>query len=324
MGTLSFNSIILVNLLTCVNAAFLFHISPASNAQRKVKDKSSTLQAAQWPFLQKSVAAPFEGCENCLDPNYPWCFEGRFVFRPSLVRVLRDDQSNLPPCSKLLSLFGYTLGGSVVLEYDVSPVGPYREYVIMGGLVALGRVGIGESLDGTGQMRSLCIGQWGTNLYVSTRVAEDVCKEVWGVPAVVAGINFEEDGKVLCDGPDEIISKARKFNLSAWGNTRILVDDSDSGSIKRYGNIPIYWTPTIKALWGPISFPLKGSKSECKQALPVHKLRLSASAVRLKRCKRVNHEPSPDEIPLGLALVVDNVLIEISRRVMSGNLSMFG
>ena len=41
-------------------------------------------------------------------------------------------------------------GGVVSLEYDVSPVGPYREYVTMGSLVTKG---------GT-------LGQWGSRLFV--------------------------------------------------------------------------------------------------------------------------------------------------------------
>lgn len=304
-----------------------FHCPRASTARPLLTTKTpSTLHAIQWPFFQKSAAAPSIGNENGIDPNYPWRFEGRFIFRPSLVRVPQVDD-DLPPCSNLISLFGYTLGGSVVLEYDVSPVGPYREYVNMGGLVSMGRVSVGESLADKKQMRSLAIGQWGTDLYVSTQVAEDVCKEVWGVPAIVADIEFEEDGQqILCDSPDKttINGKLVKFNLLGWDNARVLGNSINLDSIKRFGNIPIYWTPTIKALWAPISFPFRGSDNEFNntQSLPVHKLRLSASALRLKRCERVQQQSS-EEIPFGLALVVDNVLIEIGRRVTSGNISIF-
>jgi len=287
---------------------------------------STALHVIQWPFFQQTEPKSTSiRNENGLDPNYPWRFEGRFIFRPALVRVPSNDD-DLPPCSKLLSLFGYTLGGSVVLEYDVSPVGPYREYVNMGGVVALGQVNIAESVDDTNQMTYLGLGQWGTNLYVSTQEADDVCKEVWGVPSALADIEFDEDGKILCDGPDETSEKGtrKQFNLSGWDNTRILPKGTRIDSVKSFGNIPIFWTPTIKALWAPISFQFNGSTDNIKsdKRLPVHKLRLSASALRLKKCKRLQHQSS-DEIPIGLVLVVDNVLIEIGRRVTSGSISIF-
>jgi hypothetical protein len=201
----------------------------------------------------------------------------------------------------------------------------------MGGVVAWGRGGVGESLDDESDAVCLGLGQWGTNLYVSTQVAEDVCQQVWGVPATLADIEFEENGHRILDGPDGTIGDAarRKFNLSGWNNARILSKNNDSLSIKRFGNVPIFWTPTIKALWAPIFFPFQDLSSRIgnQRSLPVHKLRLSASAMRLKRCDRRQQqssiEKSEGEIPLGLALVVDNVLIEIGRRVTAGNLSIF-
>ncbi|KAL7508748.1 hypothetical protein ACHAXN_005838 [Cyclotella atomus] len=301
--------------------AFSFHLSPQTIHKRR-HDASSALNL-QWQFFQKTAPA-FSSNENGLDASYPWRFEGRFIFRPSLVRV-PSDSKDYPPCSKLISLFGYTIGGSVVLEYDVSPVGPYREYVKMGGLVALGRVSVGKSLDGGAEQTNILgLGQWGTSLYVSTQVAEDVCKEVWGVPAIVADIEFEESGDILRDGPDTVAAR-QKFNLSGWKSARILTSTNTSDSINRFGNIPILWTPTIKALWAPVYFPSKGSNNDIdnEKALPVHRLRLSASAIGLQLCERVQNEQSYDEIPLGLALVVDNVMIEIGRRVSSGSISIF-
>jgi hypothetical protein len=310
-------------ILCCLcNAALSFHPSPQKDKQRNAASAALHLQS---PFFRKTTpVSSNQNNENGLDASYPWRFEGRFIFRPSLVRVPSDIE-DYPPCSKLISLFGYTIGGSVILEYDVSPVGPYREYVKMGGLVALGRISVGESLlGGAEQTNILGLGQWGTKLYVSTQVAEDVCKEVWGVPAIVADIELEESGDILRDGPD-IDASRRKFNLSGWMGTRIMTSTDTSDSINRFGNIPIFWTPTIKALWAPVCLPSWGSSNEIdnKQALPVHKLRLSASAIELQFCERVKNEQSSDEIPLGLALVVDNVMIEIGRRVSSGSISIF-
>ena len=36
------------------------------------------------------------------------------------------------------------------------------------------------------------LGQWGSRLYVSSEPAEAICQEVWGVPAEVAEISFDE------------------------------------------------------------------------------------------------------------------------------------
>eukprot|EP00970_Alexandrium_tamarense_P004102 scaffold693_cov200-Alexandrium_tamarense.AAC.104 len=324
----------LIGILLLVESSSAFS-PPSSSASSSFASRSSTqtssLNAFQWPTLDFPWATPdttkqtgiIIGERNGIDPNYPWRFEGRFIFRPSLVRV-PSDRERLPPNTNLLSLFGYSLGGSVVLEYDVSPVGPYREYVVMGGVVGLGRVNLGDD-DRTSE-RKLGLGQWGTDLFVTTQVAEEVCKQVWGVPAQVADIDLIEDGGVLRDGPDEVIGRGMKpkFILSGWNEARVLTNKNEDSSIKRYGNIPIFWTPTIKALWAPISLPGSGSSDaspqQQKELLPVHKLRLSASALSLKWCERIQQTSSAGEIPIGLALVVDNVLIEIGERVTSGTL----
>lgn len=296
-----------------------------SNQQLRIPSTASQLKAFQWPTLpsfteaqqssSSSSSTRSVGERNGLDEDYPWRFEGRFIFRPSLVRI--TPSSSTPPSAKLLSLFGYSLGGSVVLEYDVSPVGPYREYVTMGGVVGAGEVSVGET-----NKKLLGIGQWGTDLYVSTQVAEDVCKQVWGVPAKVAVIDFVEEGSVIQDGLDDDATIGRggmkQFKLSGWDNTRVLTAEELKQDNNRFGNIPIYWTPTIKALWAPISFPNIFGNEDENDLLPVHKLRLSASTVRLKQCQRVGK--SEGELPLGLALVVDNVLIEIGEQVKSGTL----
>ena len=216
-----------------------------------------------------------------------------------------------------------------MLEYDTSPVGPYREYVTMGGIVGFGNVNVGSG-DSIAEERTLGIGQWGTDLYVSTKVAEDVCHNVWGVPAQLANIEFVEGGNTLHDYEPSFSEEGseegmRTFRLSGWNNARIL--NHDAKSTNRYGNLPIYWTPTIKALWAPILFPgraVLGDNEESigrrqKHLLPLHKLRLSASTIRLKRCRRqmMPSKQAGEEVPLGFALVVDNVLIEIGERVTS-------
>ncbi len=282
-----------------------------------------------------------KGISKSTDPEYPYQFTGRLWFSPSLVRVPNED--NVTTSNQLvsknvqvLSLFGYTLGGTVILEYDTSPVGPYKEYVTMSSLV----------------FKKGSIGQWGSRLYVSTQEAEDVCKQVWGVPAEVANIEFfEKDSsnnessqinknsllkvsKPPC--PDSQLNDLQNIKVEGWGNTRILKPneyDVNGNASRRYGNVPVLWTPTIKALWSPWvaggilshdndTSSSNGGESNSMKELPLHKLRLSASAIRLSwsglKRRLVDNVSSKTEesmgIPLGVGLVVDNVLIEIGSQ----------
>jgi len=290
------------------------------------------------------------GISQSNDPNYPYNFTGRLWFLPSLVKVPKPKPKPKPNQHssqntdlglglgleskniQILSLFGYTLGGSVCLEYDTSPVGPYREYVTMSALV----------------MKRGTIGQWGSRLYVSTSQAEKVCRDVWGVPAELATIDFVQEGEVLRvdlppsssssddmrmshDDNDDDDSVAL-IRVGGWKNTRVLVGHGDengkSNQVKRWGNIPVYWTPTIKALWLPlIPFRDNGGGGDSVNSLPLHRLRLSASAIRLHwsginrgvgvkkdRTGKDTKNENQLNVPLGLGLVVDNVLIEIGKR----------
>ena len=106
-----------------------------------------------------------------------------------------------------VSLFGWTVGGVVALEYDESPVGPYREYVSMGAVVT----------------KRGALGQWGSRLYVSSAPAEAICKEVWGVPAETAEIEFVEAGEGLrVDQPPPPTGPegAATIRVGGWEATR--------------------------------------------------------------------------------------------------------
>lgn len=276
-------------------------------------------------ILRKIVTAPNSnndnnqtiiGNENGRDPEYPWCFSGRLWFRPALVKVpdLSKPSDPAPPESvSILNIFGWTVGGTVALEYDESPVGPYLEYVTMGAVVS----------------KRGAIGQWGARLYVSTQVAEDVCKDVWNVPAKAADIQFDKScssgrggsGTSLTveTAPEKTESgKKQTIVVGGWENTRILNKDEKDSPRYPKGGIPVLWTPSIKALYAPF-VPLPslqqrtGDNGENESDnLPLHRLRLSASAIRLKLC---GQQPSDTlGIPIGIGLVVDNVLIEISRQ----------
>jgi len=237
--------------------------------------------------------------ESSIDPNYPYQFSGRLWFSPSLVR--RPEKG--PPVD-ILSFFGYTLGGIVALEYDTSPIGPYREYVTMSALVT----------------KRGAIGQWGSRLYVSTKDAEDICRKIWGVPAEMANITFLEKNDRLkvssFPDPEGRVDNTQNIVVDGWGKTRIVNNSKDE--TKRWGGLSVLWTPTIKALWSPfVPFPIE---NESPEDLPQHKLRLSSSAIRV-RWSGFGSNTKADfdseekiensRISLGVGLVVDNVLIEI-------------
>lgn len=243
-----------------------------------------------------SIGRPQSITESeCDAENYPWSFSGRLWFRPALVRT-----TNYPEVAQVLSVFGWTLGGVVALQYDDTPVGPYREYVAMGALV----------------VKRGAIGCWGKGLYVSCPEAEKMCREIWGVPAEQADIDFHEQGPSLrvtvapCTNDNSEITP--KIQVNGWSKTRI--DASNLAHTKRFGRLNVLWTPVIKALWAPfVLLPPPSNDAATLQRLPLHCLRLSASSVHLCMC---GQEPSDTlGIPLGVGLVVDNVLIEISPQI---------
>ena len=229
--------------------------------------------------------------------------DGRLWFRPALVRA--PDASALPPGVSTVSLLGWTVGGVVALEYDESPVGAYREYVTMGALVT----------------KRGALGQWGSRLYVSSEPAEAICKEVWGVPAEVADIQFDEAGdslRVELPPVPSAPSRSSAIRVGGWQTTR----SSASGAPRR-GGLPVLWTPQIKALWAPL-VPLPEQTVDgdgdgadtAPRTLALHQLRLSARGLRLHWC---GQQPS-DELgtPLPVGLSVDGVLIEIGREKPEG------
>lgn len=264
----------------------------------------NALKLPDWvPTLTPKATKP--STENGLDEEYPWCFTGRLWFRPAIVRLENQPVDSLVAQNDkivILHLFGYTLGGTVALEYETSPVGPYREYVTMGALTASAK---------NGGM----IGQWGSRLYVSNKVAEDICQEVWGVPAEVADIDFVESNSnklQVTSAPSPIMAASGQkptIQVTGWSQTRSSAPDAPVR-----GGLSIWWTPTLKALWLRfLPTPVQQSSSaDSNDKVPLHKLRLSASSLRLQWCG----QESSDFLgfPLGIGLSVDNVLIEIGRK----------
>ena len=67
-------------------------------------------------------------------PPPPYTFPGASVlYQPKLVRASAARRVT-PPGVFLLSLAGWTLGGTFCVDWTSSPIGPYREVAVLSGL----------------------------------------------------------------------------------------------------------------------------------------------------------------------------------------------
>jgi len=229
---------------------------------------------------------------SALSDDFPWSFTGRVRFRPALLRAI---DANVADGVQVLSLFGFTLGGSVCLEYDTSPVGRYLEVVQMAAAVF--------------SERMWTTALWGSRLMVSEQVADAANGDVWGVPSELRDIAFDLDGD-----PAVKVDAQGGLRVGGWDTMRFAAKDAES-----WGQLPIWWTPTLKALWLPIS----PWRDEAKGGtLPLRQLRLSAAAVRLRWAPAgpdgdtfVGSELDRGDgrIPLPLVVEADGVIIEIGN-----------
>ncbi|EKX40305.1 hypothetical protein GUITHDRAFT_113547 [Guillardia theta CCMP2712] len=214
--------------------------------------------------------------------QFPWIFKGRVWFQP---RIVRSKQESLPSGAAPLSLFGWSLGGVVCLEYDESPFGAYLEFVEMGSLV----------------LQQGFVGHWGKRLCVSTKGAEERCKEIWGVPAESINIDFDAAPATSMS----VEQGEEGVRVLGWGKMgRDKADDY-------WGSIPLLWTPQVKTLWFPVQLGAGSGREE--EGLRLHRLRVSGKDVRIT-LDRPRVLPSGEFVP-GIGLGVKNVKIEISERL---------
>ena len=85
------------------------------------------------------------------------------LYQPKLVRASAARRVT-PPGVFLLSLAGWTLGGTFCVDWTSSPIGPYREVAVLSGLVVRG---------GTA-------GAWASHIIVTSPDAVDAGREFWG------------------------------------------------------------------------------------------------------------------------------------------------
>lgn len=227
------------------------------------------------------------------DEEFPWSFTGRVRFRPALVHTTA---TSVAPGVQAVSVFGLTLGGSVCLEYDTSPVGSYVEVVQMAAVVF--------------SERFWTAALWGCRLMVSTDEADSANGNLWGVPSERCDITFEEGGY-----PSINADAFGRLTIGGWGGMRFAAEGGES-----WGPLPIWWTPTLKALWLPLSPWRDDTRGG---TLPLRQLRLSAAAVRLQWAPAAPggemfvggglEDKDAYRIPLPVVLEADGVLIEIGK-----------
>mmetsp|Transcript_18050 Transcript_18050/g.55264 ORF Transcript_18050/g.55264 Transcript_18050/m.55264 type:complete len:257 (+) Transcript_18050:19-789(+) len=203
--------------------------------------------------------------------EYEWCFEGRFVFAPAVVRA----PSELPPGVACLSLFGWTLGGYVLLEYNSSPADAYLEVVRMGALC----------------VKNGAVGQWGRKLCVSTERARLACEDLWHVPAVLADVTLDDAGESL-----RLTAADNRFRVDGWRR--------HASPPERRLSLPVLWTPEITTLWAPLRLP----PDDRRKSFNLHDLRISGSSLALRRFQLAGD----DDAAPPFAICVDGLRIEIA------------
>jgi len=111
-------------------------------------------------------------------PPLPWTFRNaRVLYQPALV-PLKSAKEVTPKSDdlRILSLFGWTLGGVFVVDWQDSPVGPYKEVAVLSALVE----------------RDFNIGAWASHIVVTESDAAYAAQTLFGLPAVVGDVDFVE------------------------------------------------------------------------------------------------------------------------------------
>ena len=263
--------------------------------------KQQQQQQQQSPPTKKAIHA------NSDDKDFPWKFTGRCIFVPAICKADDNNNNNALPdydALTLLHVAGWTVGGTVVLEYDDSPVGYYREWVNLGGLALYQRQ--------TRDQDSWQVGQFGSALYVSKSTAETLCKSVWGLQAQSADIQLVQDD----DDDDDDDSSASCMRLQTDGNIRTVTAWNKAkiaGISIPFKNVGLLWTPTIKAIWTCIVKVSNKSSpdGDNDSILDLNRLRLSGR-VRLARFDALPSQQQSNIISFPIGLAVQDLKIEIS------------
>lgn len=106
-------------------------------------------------------------------PPPPYTFGAQLWYQLQLVPV-QTARKNIPEPVPIVSLFGWTLGGVFIARWNSSPIGPYQEVAVLGGLVS----------------KRFTFGAWASHIYVDSPIAIDAARQIWGLPGVLATIDI--------------------------------------------------------------------------------------------------------------------------------------
>eukprot|EP00466_Bigelowiella_natans_P003107 jgi/Bigna1/70813/fgenesh1_pg.13_\ len=119
---------------------------------------------------------------------------------------------------RLLSLFGWTLGGVFVVEWQDSPIGYYREVAVLSGLIA----------------RGFEIGAWASHIVVSSDAAVDTGRRVFGLPAYKGSIDYMATNAPKtssAEAGDRSREKSRSLGFDEERNRQIETQFSKGGGV---------------------------------------------------------------------------------------------
>lgn len=171
-------------------------------------------------------------------PPAPWSFQASQIHYQLRTVSAPIAAANIPPTQNnglnLISLpLGdkgqmMTLGGLFAVEYESSPVGPYKEIAVLSGLVAR-NWGLGG------------LGAWASHIFVDSVDAAKAGEEIWGLPATVVPIDFDlptpnrsGDEAKGEDGVTFILNND-KVGVAGWKKTSRRVSDLDLDLSQSFG-----------------------------------------------------------------------------------------
>ena len=251
---------------------------------------------------------------NSQDVEFPWQFNGRAILCPMLVRTSNSlgdatSQEKLEKWNILpWSFFGWTVGGTVALEYDDSPVGPYTEFARLGCLASTLHRQEDTPSSGGGSQRVL-VGQVGTKLYVNETIALTLCEQVWNMTAYLSNDEIVQEHRDTIAGVQAAEGSNQNRKADATVNALTI------GTVQ---SIPLLWTPTITTIWAQLSPRIPSVtllQGGYHSGLPLNRLRLSTT-VKFVTSPEIRKSRSSDVIPLGFGVALCGLKIEISPRIL--------
>mmetsp|Transcript_14734 Transcript_14734/g.22512 ORF Transcript_14734/g.22512 Transcript_14734/m.22512 type:complete len:382 (-) Transcript_14734:242-1387(-) len=164
------------------------------------------------PTSVESLSAP--------PPLPPYTFtNARVLYQPTFVPVRAARAAPTPTDGlTLLSLFGWTLGGVFVAEWETSPVGKYREVAVLSGIVARFSNDTGFRLE---------LGAWASHIVVTTDPAVAAGRKQFGLPAKLGNVEFASSSG-HCEDPDDgnfWLKDSRNAAASVWRTGRRFAED---------------------------------------------------------------------------------------------------